>query len=479
MWLGLLFSVLAITMLSYNMLDEEPPEYEGISEALLDLYRLRTAQCLIMGDIAKCLPYTLETLIHYASAEYSRKDDNGRGQWMMASVIVRAAINMGYHREPSQSSSISVLQAELRRRIWSCAVSIDNKSSFLAGFPSMMPSIDSDTLEPRNLHDWELSDDTTVLPPSRALNEYTPVTYLIVKEPIISAVGRISDFNNTLNPGSYDKVLELDRSLHEAFEKAPPHMKVHSPDSASSPQSKSAATVAILQMEFLYHQGMCALHRKFLAKGRLDSRYSLSRNRCISSALALLAHQHALHQGTRAKTESSMPYWYQARHYFILAAMILCLDLEHRRRGEDQDTVPDFGTLLQALERSCTIWKGVQGCSDEAQRVYNVLTSMLLSFGSDAGASQAKPTQLEVDLPGSTIPFETFKGSLEREDVFETSNDMDIDWVGHCLLILPWSMLTFAQATWDSFIEGTSFEDAYQEMTFDESGLDGGGLPIR
>src|SRR4051794_16113194 len=112
MWLGLLFSILTLSMLSYHFFDNEPPEYEGISGALLNLYLKRTAQCLMRADIAKCLPYTLETLIYYTAAEYSRKDDNGRGQWMMTGIIVRAAVNMGYHREPSPRSTISILQAE-------------------------------------------------------------------------------------------------------------------------------------------------------------------------------------------------------------------------------------------------------------------------------------------------------------------------------------------------------------------------------
>ena len=95
---------------------------------------------------------------------------------MMTGVIVRAAINMGYHREPSNTSSISVLQGELRRRVWLAVASKDDLASFLVGFPSMSLSVYSDALEPRNLHDWELSDDTTVLPPSRPLDEMTPVT---------------------------------------------------------------------------------------------------------------------------------------------------------------------------------------------------------------------------------------------------------------------------------------------------------------
>jgi hypothetical protein len=98
MWLGLLFSIFDITMLAYHQFDEEPPEYEGISKSLSELYRLRTIQCLLMADIAKCAANTLETLICHVIAEYSRSGDGETGIWMIVGLIVRAALQMGYHR---------------------------------------------------------------------------------------------------------------------------------------------------------------------------------------------------------------------------------------------------------------------------------------------------------------------------------------------------------------------------------------------
>ena len=85
----------------------------------------------------------------------------------------------------------------------------------------MMLAIDSDTLEPRNLRDWELSNDITVLPPSRPLTESTPVTYLSVKGRLMRALGRVADFNNALMPCSYTELLEIDSSLQEVFENIP------------------------------------------------------------------------------------------------------------------------------------------------------------------------------------------------------------------------------------------------------------------
>ena len=98
MWLGLLFSILSLTMSSFNQPNAEPPEFEGLSKSLSDLYRLRTSQCLMMADITKCQPYTIETLMYNALAEQSGKRDDNVGIWVMCGVIIRVAMQMGYHR---------------------------------------------------------------------------------------------------------------------------------------------------------------------------------------------------------------------------------------------------------------------------------------------------------------------------------------------------------------------------------------------
>jgi len=98
MWLALLFAMLAQTMLYYNEYNDEPPEYQGVSGSLADIYRLRTAQCLMMADITKCAPHTIEALILNVMAEKSRQKYNDAGVWMMVGVVVRAAVQMGYHR---------------------------------------------------------------------------------------------------------------------------------------------------------------------------------------------------------------------------------------------------------------------------------------------------------------------------------------------------------------------------------------------
>ncbi|PWY88086.1 hypothetical protein BO94DRAFT_465265 [Aspergillus sclerotioniger CBS 115572] len=424
-WLGLLFSILGITMLSYHQFGE-PPEYEGISESLFQLYRIRTSQCLLSGDIAKCLPYTVETLRFNATAELNRKDDNRRGLWIMTGVIVRAAINMGYHRDPSHSPSISPLQAEFRRRIWLSVISMDDMASFLGGFPRMSSAIYSDTREPHNLYDWELSE--SILPPSRPLTEPTAATYLIVKSRLFRAIGRIADFNNTPTLVSYDTVREIDQDVYTAYDNFPPHMKP-SPHGIRKESLTSAAAISTLNLASMYHRSMCTLHRKFMARGRQDGQFQLSRDRSISSALALLSYQEALE-----------PSWYKAsqtRQMLILAAMIILLELELRTRLLDMDVSPDSTSLLQALERSCTLWENAKDSCDEASRIYGILARMVASSqNSSSSSSQSVTPPSGFDIPGFNTPVLVDGESFEKELA-----SMDVDW-----------------ATWDAFIQDTDFQ---------------------
>ncbi|GKZ43548.1 hypothetical protein AbraIFM66951_004914 [Aspergillus brasiliensis] len=428
-WLGLLFSILGLTMLSFHQFGE-PPEYEGVSESLFQLYRIRTAQCLLNGDIAKCFPYTIETLRFNATAELNRKDDNRRGLWIMTGVIVRAAINMGYHRDPSHLPSISPLQAEYRRRVWLSVISMDDMASFLGGFPRMGSTVFSDTMEPRNLHDWELSEDTTTLPPSRPLEEPTAATYIIVKTRLFRAIGRVADLNNTPTLVSYDTVCEIDQALYDAYDRFPPHLHVHKKDNAIS--SKTTTNIARLNLCSMYHRAMCTLHRKFMAKGRLDSRFKLSHDRCISSALAILDFQVVLE-----------PSWYKSsltRQVLTLAAMILLLELELARRSNQPDT-SSSNHVLQMLERSCDLWSHAKDIYEEAARVHEILAGMISSFGPKSATTSpptgAGPSFDFQEFSPLVLPFDSVAQSLDKE-----MSDIDIDW-----------------STWDAFIQDTELQN--------------------
>jgi hypothetical protein len=414
-------------MLAYRQYGE-PPEYEGVSESLMQLYRIRTSQCLLSGDITKCLPYTVETLRLHATAELNRKDDNNRGLWIMSAVVVRAAINMGYHRDPSRTPGMSVLQAEYRRRVWISVVSMDDMASFLGGLPRMTSAIDSDTAEPRNLHDWELSEDLSALPVSRPFTEATPATYLITKGRLLRALGRVADFNSAASLGSYETLLDIDRAVRSAYEGFPPHMKKVEVPPAHQ-RGTTMTDVSNWSLLGMYHKGMCTLHRKFMVKSATDSRFEFSRRRCIESAMALLDLQQML-------TPAFYKLWL-IRNMLILAAMVLLLELELRRKAQDTgpESSPGTTVLVQALERASARWADAMHTCDEARKAHQLLAGMVSGFGTRDSTGTTPPGVLalvmeEPPFEGPSPHFDFSNGaSLFQNDL----TGMEVDWV--CLFL--------------------------------------------
>ncbi|TVY33408.1 Equisetin cluster transcription factor [Lachnellula subtilissima] len=457
MWLGLLFSILTLVMLSYHILLDEPPEYEGVSESLFELYRLRTAQCLMLGDITKCAPFTIETLIFNSMAEQATRHDSGASVWLMFGVINRVALQMGYQRDPSQYKEISVFQGEMRRRIWFFVIRIDALTSFQAGLPSMIGSLKYDTLEPRSLHNSELYEGMTELPPSRPKREQTPVAYMLAKGSIVRVIGEIGDLLNSLDTYSYDTVLNLDAELTRCQSELPPYLQFGS--LSNRKVDESYIFNGTVQLELLYHQGICVLHRKFLAKGRFDQKYERSRSQCVQSALALLSLQRILYN------DAILPdgrlrftrHWYRFTYTsetFILAAMILCLDLKHRKveasvRNNNIDT-DQLETILSALHGSREIWGHAKGVTSEsaadAWKVHRVLTCMLGNSEKWTTTSSRPPDGLN---PVPQNPGELFPNcAVDTMELVDDPFDLNIDWTA-----------------WNSFIEGGgSFEDAFGAM---------------
>src|SRR5450432_4114548 len=138
-------------MQSYSRNNEVPPEYQGTAPAITELYRVRTAQCLILADITRPTDFMLETLYIYSAIEYSEQRDGDMQVYMLSGIMMRMALQQGYHRDPSLHPNISVFQGEMRRRMWSAVSQHELVFSVQIGLPKAIRYAECDTQLPRNV----------------------------------------------------------------------------------------------------------------------------------------------------------------------------------------------------------------------------------------------------------------------------------------------------------------------------------------
>lgn len=300
---------------------------------------------------------------------------------------------------------------------------MDNMASFHVDFPRMIPRSYSDTTEPRNLHDWDLSENTVELPVSKPLSKATPVTYLIVKGRFLDTLSRVTDFNANLHLGSYETVVDIDHSLQHKLDSIPLHMNVMLPDNNIKPRAPGDHLwYPHLQLVGYFHLGMCNLHRRFMLRVREDERFRLSRERCVSSAVSLMKFQWDLHPWLHHLSSS--------RQTFALAPMLLFLELELRKNDPEEEMVPDSAYLLQLLGQAVARWRDATRTSDESRKVYQLLQTMLSGYQTrpndmplpqQATSSEETP---DLSLPG--MSFDAFGGGTFFEG---GTADTSFDWV--------------------------------------------------
>jgi hypothetical protein len=369
-------------------------------------YRLRTVQCLVNSDYTKSDIYTIETMILYVHGEYNSRWDAEVGIWVIVGMIVRLAMRMGYHRDPSKYPAITPYQGEMRRRIWSFVRQMDIMFSFQLALPSMIRTTDCDTSLPRNIFEDEFGPESKILPPPRPSTEPTPVSYMIAKAQICFEFGEILEELNAVNKSvSYEDILKRDNRLRDLKTNMAPHLRLRPIEECT--HDPATLLMQRFSLDILWQKTMCVLHRKYIARARQNPRYAHSRRACVDSSMEILRHQAQLHRESQPGGRMRTMKWFISsltKHDFLLGAMIVCLELHYDAvtealpdRPPNHDmyfwTPSQKAEMLKALETSQQIWKESSDTSMEAYKAAGILGIILEKLN----CTKAKaPTTAEV-----------------------------------------------------------------------------------
>ena len=385
-WIGMLFAMMRLSMLSYHAQGDEPPEFRGKALDLSVFYRTQMTHCLILADYTKPHAHLIETLIFHLHGEYARNREAEVSVWVLTGMIARMAMRMGYHRDSRWFPDITPFQGEMRRRVWTYVRQADVLFSFQVSMPSMIRTGDSDTDLPRNIYDDEFDEDCTELPPSRPPTDSTPIAHTIAKAKLALGFSRVTEHMNSVNASSYEEVMRIDRGVREIYESMPDHLRVR------SMQDQLLDPVMLILSRFnvaeVYHKSMIVLHRRFLRVARTNPRYVHSRRQCLESAMALLAHQAVLHQETRSKGRMQTMQWYYQSvmaNDFLLAATIICMDLYYglqQPASAPSGSVYSWGMprqedMVEALGKARDTWSELRDESMMAFKASELLTMLI------------------------------------------------------------------------------------------------------
>jgi hypothetical protein len=168
-------------------------------------------------------------------------------------------------------------------------------------------------------------------------------------------------------------------------EMIPPHLQLRDMQEMQDDPPSLIMERYILQL--FYHKSVCILHRKYwksTATDTLQSTYFYSRKTCITSAMALLDHQATMHRSSQPSGKMRRMKWCHfslANHDFLLAAMIVCLDLMSIIRSDPESGLPDCiiseTEKIDTIKRSKAIWTEVVGECRDARRAVDILTGVL------------------------------------------------------------------------------------------------------
>lgn len=357
-------------------------------------------------------------------------------------TVIRLAFRTGYHRDPDGLPGISVFDGEMRRRVWHNLLQVDALMSFQMGFPSMIPNEFCDTKVPRNLQFSDLEIGMTTLPLGRPLFENTPIRYPIAKSGIMAVFKKIVAHSQSLSLPTYDNTIMLDNEMREAYGALPEVLRGR--DVGRSFMDPSSIIFERCTLEMLSLKGLIVLHRRYISYEADGRRFEHSRRTCAEAALDILARQADLHQASQPGGRLYDDRWMVSSltmHDFLLAAMVICLDLSVRLRrpsnalapGKDDDTLT--GREYRALQTSQGIWAANSPNSPEA-RLAALALGLMIQKVAEKDAGHVSRFELPTEDPAPAVSAEDLPYAGAMSQMIDGIEGLD--WVS--LLLVRASM---------------------------------------
>lgn len=145
---------------------------------------------------------------------------NNQDSWTQLGLIVRMAMTMGLHRDPSEfPQKISAFWGELRRRVWYTILELDLQMCIQCNMPACVREGDYTCRPPRNVDDKELTMDMRELPDAKPIDQATDAQIQVFAASTLSVRFKVIEIINGLDTlTDYQPVIDCGNALEKIFE---------------------------------------------------------------------------------------------------------------------------------------------------------------------------------------------------------------------------------------------------------------------
>ncbi|KAI8960843.1 hypothetical protein F5Y11DRAFT_358202 [Daldinia sp. FL1419] len=201
--------------------------------------------------------------------------------WVSSGSLMHMAMQIGLHRDPKHLPKMSILEAELRRRLWASILEIVVQSSLDSAMPPRISLDDFDTEAPSNINDDEINETVTTLQP-HPKDTYTEASLQLILLNLVPIRLKILRLLNGLRSElAYMDALALSSELTDKYRSYSSLIR-DTKTAGASPFHRNS-------LDHLVRRFLIPLHCPFAGEARTNPLFYYSLKVTLDSAMALIS----------------------------------------------------------------------------------------------------------------------------------------------------------------------------------------------
>ncbi|TFB00258.1 hypothetical protein CCMA1212_007629 [Trichoderma ghanense] len=200
--------------------------------------------------------------------------------WISSGSLINRAMQIGLHRDPKHLPNMSVLQMQLRRRLWATILELVVQSSLDSALPPRISFDEFDTEPPANCNDRDIGEGVTALK-SHSQERFTGTSMQLALLDSLPTRLRILNLLNGLHSElSYLDVLDLSADILEACRRW----------NTFARENKACGVMPFHQnlLDYLLRRFLIPLHCPFAHKARTNPLFHYSLKVSLDTAMAIV-----------------------------------------------------------------------------------------------------------------------------------------------------------------------------------------------